>query len=88
MLIESKIKIGYDIMLKSGQANFISAHLPNKMALVQFQTNRTVHGWKISNIKRLPIIMVEISIFSNIDREQRNKSLHWFRLCRKKETKN
>ena len=42
MLIESKIKIGYDSMFNVPQAYFKSAHLLNKMALVQFQCSRTV----------------------------------------------
>ena len=42
MLIESKIKIGHGSMFNIHQANFKSAHLLNKMALIQFQSNRTV----------------------------------------------
>ena len=42
MLIESKIKIGYDSMFNVPQANIKSAHLLNKMALVQFQCSGTV----------------------------------------------
>ena len=53
MLIESKIKIGYDSMFDVTQAYFKSAHLLNKanfksapllnrMAPVQFQCSRTV----------------------------------------------
>ena len=42
MLIESKIKIGHDSMFNVPQANIKSAHLLNKMALVQFQCSRTV----------------------------------------------
>ena len=42
MLIESKIKIGHDSMFNIHQTNFKSAHLLNKMALVQFQRNSTV----------------------------------------------
>ena len=42
MLIESKIKIGYDSMFNVPQAYFKSAHLLNKMALVQSQRNSTV----------------------------------------------
>ena len=42
MLIESKIKIGHDSMFNIPQTNFKSAHLLNKIALVQFQRNRTV----------------------------------------------
>ena len=42
MLIESKIKIGYDSMFNVPQTYFKSAHLLNKMALVQFQCSRTV----------------------------------------------
>ena len=42
MLIESKIKIGPDSMFNIHQANFKSAHLLDKIALVQFQRNRTV----------------------------------------------
>ena len=44
MLIESKIKIGPDSMLDIHQANIKSAHLLNKIVLVQFQRNRTVSG--------------------------------------------
>ena len=43
MLIESKIKNGHDSMFNVPQAYFKSAHLLNKMALVQFQCSRTVH---------------------------------------------
>ena len=43
MLIESKIKIGPDSMFNIHQANFKKAHLLNKISLVQFQRNRTVH---------------------------------------------
>ena len=43
MLIESKIKIGHDSMFNIRQANFKSARLLNKMALVQSQRNRTVY---------------------------------------------
>ena len=42
MLIESKIKIGPDSMLNIHQANFKSAHLLDRIALVQFQRNRSV----------------------------------------------
>ena len=42
MLIESKIKIGPDNMFNIHQANFKSAQFLNKIALVQFQRNRTV----------------------------------------------
>ena len=42
MLIESKIKIGHDSMFNIPQTNFKSAHLLNKMALVQFQCSSTV----------------------------------------------
>ena len=42
MLIESKIKIGHDSMFNIPQTNFKSAHLRNKVALVQFQCSRTV----------------------------------------------
>ena len=42
MLIESKIEIGHDSMFNSHQASFKSAHLLNKMALVQSQMNSTV----------------------------------------------
>ena len=42
MLIESKIKIGHDSMFNICQTNFDTAHLINKMALVQFQRNSTV----------------------------------------------
>ena len=44
MLIENKIKIGHDSILKICQASFKSAHLPNKMALVQSQRNSSVHN--------------------------------------------
>ena len=43
MLIESKVKIGHDSMFNVPQANFKSAHLLNKMALVQSQCSRTVY---------------------------------------------
>ena len=43
MLIESKIKIGPDSIFDIHQANFKSAHLLNKIDLVQFQRNRTVN---------------------------------------------
>ena len=49
MLIESKIEIRYDSMLNFPQANFKSAHLLNKMALVQSQSGRTV---AISNLAK------------------------------------
>ena len=42
MLIEIKIEIGHDSMFNVGQANFKSAHLLNKMALVQSQRNSTL----------------------------------------------
>ena len=42
MLIESKIKNGYDSMFYVPQTYFKSAHLLNKMALVQSQCSRTV----------------------------------------------
>ena len=42
MVIESKIKIRHDSMFNIPQTNFKSAHLLNKMALVQFQRNSTV----------------------------------------------
>ena len=42
MLIESQIKIGHDSMFNICQTNFKSAHLLNKMALIQFQSNSTV----------------------------------------------
>ena len=44
MLIESKIKNGYDSMFYVPQTYFKSAHLLNKMAIVQFQCSRTVRG--------------------------------------------
>ena len=42
MLIESKVKVSHDSMFNIPQANFKSAHLLNKMALVQSQSGRTV----------------------------------------------
>ena len=53
MLIESKIKIGYDSMFNVPQAYFKSAHLLNKMALVQFQCSRTVHTVACIETRRL-----------------------------------
>ena len=44
MLIESKIQIKHYSMFDIPQANFKSAHLLNKMALVQFQCSRTVYS--------------------------------------------
>ena len=43
MLIESKIKVGHDSMFNIRQINFKTAHLLNKMALVQYQRNSTVY---------------------------------------------
>ena len=42
MLIESKIKIGPDSMFNIHQANFKSAHLLDKMILLQSQSGKTV----------------------------------------------
>ena len=42
MLIESKIEIGHNSMFNICQASFKSAHLLNKMALIQSQRNSTV----------------------------------------------
>ena len=42
MLIEIKIKIGHKSIFNIPQANFKSAHLLNKIALVQSQSDRTV----------------------------------------------
>ena len=59
MLIESKIKIGQDSMFDirqakdHGQANFKSAHLLNKIALVQFQRYRTVGRGKLNLLSKL-----------------------------------
>ena len=49
MLIESKIKIGHDSMFNIHQTNFKSAHLLNKMALVQFQRNSTAYVLRLVN---------------------------------------
>ena len=51
MLIESKIKIGHDSMFNIRQARFKSAHLLNKMALVQSQRNRSVRKQKKEKMK-------------------------------------
>ena len=42
ILIESKIEIGHNNFFQICQANFKTAHLLNKMALVQSQSGRTV----------------------------------------------
>ena len=43
MLIESKIERRRDSMFNIPQANYKSAHLHNKMALVQSQSSRNVN---------------------------------------------
>ena len=50
MLIESKINIGQDSMFDIYQANFNSAHVLDKMAVVQSQRNRCVHSREMSSI--------------------------------------
>ena len=52
MLIEIKIKIGHDSMFNIPQTNFKSAHLLNKIVLVQFQCSRTVHQTEASTLAR------------------------------------
>ena len=54
MLIESKIKIGPKSMFNIHQANFKSAHLLDKIALVQFQRNRTANGGLTIDINTFP----------------------------------
>ena len=51
MLIESQIKIGPNSTFSIHQTNFKSAHSLNKIALVQFQRNRTVLPKLNSNFK-------------------------------------
>ena len=66
MLIENKIEIGHDSMFNIPQANFKSAHLLNKMALVQSQCSRTVAACAIlfnspvDKIRFVLIILVSI----------------------------
>ena len=43
MMIESKIKIGHDSIFNVFQASFKSAHLLDKMALVQSQRNMIIY---------------------------------------------
>ena len=65
MLIESKIKIGYDSMFNVPHAYFKSAPLLNKMALVQFQCSRTVHGEKIVTRAKTMLRRVENELEEN-----------------------
>ena len=58
MLIESKIKIGHDNMFDIYQANFKSAHLLDKMALVQFQRNRSVNMFAVHLIIHFQGLMI------------------------------
>ena len=60
MLIESKIKIGHDSMFNIHQTNFKSAHLLNKMALVQFQSNRTVAILSLFTDKNLSLHVISL----------------------------
>ena len=63
MLIESKIEIRHDSMFNIPQANFKSAHLLNKMALVQSQSGRTVCTSSVScmNYAQAPIATTLVS---------------------------
>ena len=50
-------------MFNIRQANFKSAHLLNKMALIQFQSNRTVRTVACKETRHLGILPYKMAIF-------------------------